>query len=268
MSRRVIVVASAVLMLLGACRQSTQAADAGMNPCGAVGQECCYFHNNSCNPGLMCVGGLVCVPPDDEMDAGSDDAGTDAGPPDAGGSPDAGSGVDAGVADAGTTIDAGQLPCGCDPSSGCFSCADAGNVICAETTCVSPHYLVNGDGTVTDTVTGLLWQQAVSSNPCPADDGGYPSGCRWSDAQKYCASLNLGSDAGTWRLPAMPELFSLVEPWSTPTIDSSAFPGTPQQPFWTSTAAFMNADAFVVYFNSGTTASFDPGFAFQVRCVQ
>jgi hypothetical protein len=146
-------------------------------------------------------------------------------------------------------------------------CPTTAAPICTLTNqCVTAQYTVNATaGTVTDGVTNLVWQQTVSSNPCPADDGGFPSGCTWSDAQTYCQSLSLGGLSG-WRLPTLAELFSLVEGANTPSIEATAFPNTPAEPFWTSTTAFSN-DAYVVYFNSGETTAFDLTFAFDVRCV-
>jgi hypothetical protein len=56
----------------------------------------------------------------------------------------------------------------------------------------------NGNGTVTDTVTGLVWQQ-----------WGFTRGT-WQDALAYCESLTLaGQD--DWRLPNIRELESLVD---------------------------------------------------------
>ena len=51
-----------------------------------------------------------------------------------------------------------------------------------------PFFIVNGDGTVTDTVTGLMWQQT---------DGGEMT---VEAAETYCASLMLGG-YDDWRLP-------------------------------------------------------------------
>ncbi len=55
----------------------------------------------------------------------------------------------------------------------------------------------NGNGTVTDNVTGLLWQQTP--------DSGYYS---WNDAQTYCETLSLGG-SDDWRMPSLKELFSI-----------------------------------------------------------
>jgi hypothetical protein len=63
---------------------------------------------------------------------------------------------------------------------------------------VAMSYTYNGDGTVTDDVTGLVWQQ----------DGAYMASS-WSDAISYCNSLAL--DGGGWRLPNYRELTSVVD---------------------------------------------------------
>jgi hypothetical protein len=63
-------------------------------------------------------------------------------------------------------------------------------------------YVSNGDGTVTDTTTGFMWQQEDARN-----DGG---GFTWNDALAYCEELSLGG-FNDWRLPNYRELASLVD---------------------------------------------------------
>ena len=59
----------------------------------------------------------------------------------------------------------------------------------------------NGDGTVTDSCTGLVWQQEVGN-------GGV--GMSWCDSLSYCAGLELaGHD--NWRLPNVKELQSIID---------------------------------------------------------
>jgi hypothetical protein len=68
----------------------------------------------------------------------------------------------------------------------------------------------NGDGTVTDAATGLLWQQA--------DDGETRD---WEHALGYCENLVLaGRD--DWRLPSVKELQSIVDYGRSPTATGSA----------------------------------------------
>ncbi len=60
-------------------------------------------------------------------------------------------------------------------------------------------YQDNGNGTVTDLNTGLVWQQG--------DDDATRT---WQEAIDYCASLSLGEN-NDWRLPDRHELFSIVD---------------------------------------------------------
>jgi len=61
----------------------------------------------------------------------------------------------------------------------------------------TPSYTDNGDGTVTDNVTGLMWQQTP--------DSGHFS---WPQAVETCEALELaGYD--DWRIPSTKELFSI-----------------------------------------------------------
>jgi len=60
-----------------------------------------------------------------------------------------------------------------------------------------PSYTDNGNGTITDDVTGLMWQQG---------DGGEMT---WESAASYCDALTLGGH-GDWRLPTAHELFSIA----------------------------------------------------------
>ena len=55
----------------------------------------------------------------------------------------------------------------------------------------------NGDGTVTDNVTGLMWQQVPVSETFS-----------WEEAQEYCESLELGG-YDDWRAPTVKELFAI-----------------------------------------------------------
>jgi len=69
-----------------------------------------------------------------------------------------------------------------------------------------PSYTDNGDGTVTDNVTGLTWAQDLSK-----------ASMVWEDAADYCNSLKLGG-YDDWRLPSIKELWSLRDfsqgwPW-------------------------------------------------------
>ncbi|MCI5166056.1 MAG: DUF1566 domain-containing protein [Candidatus Electrothrix sp. GM3_4] len=60
-----------------------------------------------------------------------------------------------------------------------------------------PSYTVNDDGTVTDTITGLMWQQDMGEQ------------MTWSEVNALVASFDLG-EYTDWRLPTIKELYSLI----------------------------------------------------------
>jgi hypothetical protein len=77
------------------------------------------------------------------------------------------------------------------------------------------RYIDNGDGTVTDNVTCLQWQQASMD----ADDDGYPDAPDWEGALSAAEQLTLGGYAD-WRLPNINELLSLLDySRSSPNLD-------------------------------------------------
>jgi hypothetical protein len=88
-----------------------------------------------------------------------------------------------------------------------------------------PQSLIdNGNGTVTDTRTGLLWQQ-----------GEAPASMDWGAALSYCEGLPLGNRTD-WRLPNVKELESLTDDSRyNPTLDKTFFPGVYSSRYWSST---------------------------------
>lgn len=71
----------------------------------------------------------------------------------------------------------------------------------------TPSYTENGNGTVTDNVTGLMWQQTADMNgdgQINADDK-----LSYADALIYADSLSLAG-LSDWHLPSIKELYSLI----------------------------------------------------------
>ena len=71
----------------------------------------------------------------------------------------------------------------------------------------SPSYTDNGDGTVTDNVTGLVWQQSPDTD----GDGSITAADKiaYTNTAAYCENLNLaGYD--DWQLPDIKQLYSLI----------------------------------------------------------
>lgn len=117
------------------------------------------------------------------------------------------------------------------------------------------HYLINLDGTVTDTRTGLMWKrcaegQVWDGTTCKKKE----ARITWNDCMPDGQQKSWPEFAGfnDWRLPTHEELRTLVycssgqpQTWhktgkkqcegeyQQPTIDQAAFPKTPLATFWT-----------------------------------
>lgn len=82
-----------------------------------------------------------------------------------------------------------------------------------------PRFTDNGDGTVTDNETGLIWLRDVGC--LPVSD--------WSQAQQACAALKSGdcglsdgSQPGDWRMPSIGELIGLLDYRFLPALSNTA----------------------------------------------
>jgi hypothetical protein len=107
---------------------------------------------------------------------------------------------------------------------------------------VRAGYVNNGNGTVTDTSTGLIWQRDTPDNPMT-----------WAQALSYCETSTLAGYTD-WRLPTRKELRSLVD-YSRyyPAINTTYFPDTVSSVYWSSTTDASTTDgAWGVYFGSGS----------------
>ncbi len=71
-----------------------------------------------------------------------------------------------------------------------------------------PNYTANGDGTVSDSVSGLTWQQSADTDgdgDIDVDDK-----LTYSEAILYCQNLTLAGQTD-WRLPEIKQLYSLID---------------------------------------------------------
>lgn len=123
------------------------------------------------------------------------------------------------------------------------------------------RYVDNGDGTVTDKATGLMWQQSFDANPYS-----------WEDAIFTSENLVLAGHSD-WRLPTHREVNTLVDFSShAPAIDTFFFPGvdaaTP--PFWSSTTVSESTSAaWGKNFTDGSDVTADKlAVSHQVRSVR
>ena len=103
------------------------------------------------------------------------------------------------------------------------------------------RFVDHGDGTVTDTCTGLMWQQ---------DTGNNGNAVALGRARVYCENLELaGHD--DWRLPSLRELLSIVDHGRfDPSIDPVF--GVLSSFYWSSTSyAPTPGQLWTLYFGSG-----------------
>lgn len=120
-----------------------------------------------------------------------------------------------------------------------------------------PTYTDNGNGTVTDNVSGLMWQQ---------DEAGSAD---WGDAVNYCNNSTLAGYID-WRLPSKKELMSIVDYEShDPSIDITYFPGTISWYYWSSTTYASGwSNACFVNFSNGYVVNASKSASYYVRCVR
>ena len=135
--------------------------------------------------------------------------------------------------------------------------------------------LDNGDGTVTDTKTGLMWKQCEEGRSGSDCASGSAEGFSWQQALQRAQTVNSGggfAGASDWRVPTIKELSSLVEQQCAgPAINLTRFPNTGRgiDPVWSSSAVSGYADfAWKVYFNDGIHDSEGKGNHSPLRLVR
>ena len=139
----------------------------------------------------------------------------------------------------------------------------------AATPALAKTYSDNGDGTVTDPTTGLMWMRCSMGQTWT---GSECSGFAYYDTWDYAASITAYPFAGhsDWRSPNIRELTTIVD-WSRykPSIDSTAFPNTPPASFWsTSSGGLSSGYALRVIFSNGSTGDAANNNVFDIRLVR
>ncbi len=132
---------------------------------------------------------------------------------------------------------------------------------------VPRSYTDNGDGTVTDNATGLLWQKCSVGQNNDANCSGTATIHNWATAKTNCSALTTAGK--TWRLPSSIELEALPNyGTSNPAITTAFFPATVADIYWSSTTnARDTAYAWFVYFLDGLTFKDNKGSGNRLRCV-
>jgi hypothetical protein len=94
---------------------------------------------------------------------------------------------------------------------------------------LSDHFVNNGDETVTDIATGLMWQLETPDTKQ-----------NWGNALASCENLSL-AQFNDWRLPAPKEIRSIIDfRYFQPAIDSIIFPDTMSEHYCTSASSIKH----------------------------
>ncbi|WP_147456592.1 DUF1566 domain-containing protein [Leptospira stimsonii] len=130
----------------------------------------------------------------------------------------------------------------------------------------SPLFKDNGDSTVTDVNTGLIWAQCsagLSGSGCAIGAVSLPN---WTTALLTCNSSSLSGRV--WRLPSINELRSLTNlSLANPILNTVYFPGTFNGNYWTSTTYTNPLNAWTIDFGPGYVDSISKAATGAVRCV-
>ena len=133
------------------------------------------------------------------------------------------------------------------------------------------EYSYSADGSeVTDSISGLTWRRcsegmAWSGSTCTGTAATYTH----EGALQRAASEATASKA--WRLPNVLELSSITKAGEAvnPSIDTTAFPGTPSSYFWSSSPYVGSSGyAWFVVFDDGYVYYNNRGNGFHVRLVR
>jgi len=150
-----------------------------------------------------------------------------------------------------------------------------------------PSYTDNNDGSITDNVTGLMWQKCSDGQSGTYCATGSATTYNWYqaagiahasynvDATNVCGNLTLAGQTD-WRLPSRIELVSLIDNGVyNPAINTIYFPSTVSSSYWSSTTyAYNTSYAWLVFFSSGNpntdykSVSSNSSSANYARCVR
>jgi len=129
-------------------------------------------------------------------------------------------------------------------------------------------FVVNGDGTVTHSKTGLMWKrcaegQVWNGTSCTGASAYYS----WQGGLQQVEALNKAGGFATyadWRLPNIKELNSIVEErCSYPALNEAIFPGIARGAYWSSSPVSTDKTrANMVYFYNNGFSEMDAKFRF------
>jgi len=140
------------------------------------------------------------------------------------------------------------------------------------TTASEANFTDNGDGTVTDSTTGLMWSRCSigqtwdeTNTACTGD----ATSMTWQEALQATYGYEFANN-NDWRLPNIKELMTITEKQCVrPSINETIFPQTSSDDYWTSTPSTsdLSMSWVVAFFNSSNSLKEKDAFVF-VRPVR
>lgn len=172
----------------------------------------------------------------------------------------------------------GQTTC-TDEDGNTIACANTGQDgdIQAGVASPNPRFADNGNGTVTDELTGLIWLQSGNCNAFYSGDATGQNDRKWQFALDACNALASGycgltdsSAAGDWHLPNAKELYSLIDLGQfNPALPPNHLLSVFSWNYWSATTlALPTGYAWSVYFGNGYVEYYDKSNDGYVRCVR
>jgi hypothetical protein len=143
-------------------------------------------------------------------------------------------------------------------------------IISSQAPAQDTDFIDHGDGTVTDSLSGLMWKkcsegQIYSSNNCvgSATTHTWPQALALAEGSTF-AGYN------DWRLPNIKELLSLArDDRIDPAINSQVFPNTPNWYFWSSSvSSYDYGYSWYVNFATGFPGHYDVFSNYNARIVR
>ncbi|MCI5134311.1 MAG: DUF1566 domain-containing protein [Candidatus Electrothrix sp. AW2] len=143
------------------------------------------------------------------------------------------------------------------------------------------QYIDHGDGTITDTKTGLIWKRCAEGLSGDNCEHGKLEKYTWGEAMQRAKDVDYAGYSD-WQLPSIEELKTLVycskgvdkygscnDGSKEPTINQQAFPNTEKWSYWSGTPiAYNSGSAWVVFFNYGNPFALNRSNDLAVRLVR
>jgi len=132
------------------------------------------------------------------------------------------------------------------------------------------RYTDNGNGTVTDKKTNLMWKKCSEGQSGSNCGTGTATTYNWQAALQH-ANTHTFVGKSDWRLPNIKELKSLVAfNCHNPSINLSVFPKTPAGYFWSASpnASFPVSTAWLLNFGNGDSNIYTLDISSRVRLVR